>query len=36
MAGAKHRAPEENPERFVELVAEFLLATSPSAELARS
>jgi len=36
VAGAKHRAPEENPERFVELVAGFLLATSPSAELARS
>jgi pimeloyl-ACP methyl ester carboxylesterase len=36
VAGAKHRAPEENPERFVELVAGFLLATGPSAELARS
>jgi pimeloyl-ACP methyl ester carboxylesterase len=36
VAGAKHRAPEENPERFVELVAGFLLATSPSAQLARS
>jgi pimeloyl-ACP methyl ester carboxylesterase len=34
--GAKHRAPEENPEAFVELVAEFLLAVRPPAQLARS
>jgi pimeloyl-ACP methyl ester carboxylesterase len=34
--GAKHRAPEENPERFVELVSRFLLAVRPSAQLARS
>ena len=36
VAGAKHRAPEENPERFVELVSGFLLAARPSAQLARS
>jgi pimeloyl-ACP methyl ester carboxylesterase len=33
--GAKHRAPEESPERFVELVNDFLLAARPSAEVAR-
>ena len=33
--GAKHRAPEENPERFVELAYEFLTTVQPSAELAR-
>jgi pimeloyl-ACP methyl ester carboxylesterase len=32
---AKHRAPEENPERFVERVSEFLTMVRPSAELAR-
>jgi pimeloyl-ACP methyl ester carboxylesterase len=36
VAGAKHRAPEENPGRFVELVSGFLLAARPSAQLARS
>ena len=36
VAGAKHRAPEENPGRFVELVSRFLLAARPSAQLARS
>ncbi len=34
--GAKHRAPEENPEGFVELVADFLLAVRPPAQLARA
>ena len=34
--GAKHRAPEENAERFVELVSEFLTTVRPSAELART
>jgi pimeloyl-ACP methyl ester carboxylesterase len=34
--GAKHRAPEENSERFVELVNEFLLAASRSAPVAES
>jgi pimeloyl-ACP methyl ester carboxylesterase len=34
--GAKHRAPEENPERFVELVSEFLTTVRSSAEPARS
>ena len=29
--GAKHRAPEESPERFVGLVSEFLTAVQPSA-----
>jgi pimeloyl-ACP methyl ester carboxylesterase len=33
--GAKHRAPEENPERFVELLSDFLLAARPSAQFAR-
>jgi pimeloyl-ACP methyl ester carboxylesterase len=32
--GAKHRAPEENPERFVELVNDFLRAARPPAEVA--
>jgi pimeloyl-ACP methyl ester carboxylesterase len=34
--GAKHRAPEENAERFVELVYEYLLTVQPSAEVVRS
>jgi pimeloyl-ACP methyl ester carboxylesterase len=34
--GAQHRAPEENREAFVELVADFLLAVRPPAQLARS
>jgi pimeloyl-ACP methyl ester carboxylesterase len=34
--GAKHRAPEENSERFVEMVNEFLLATATSAQEAES
>lgn len=34
--GAKHRAPEENPERFVELVFEFLLSVQPTPELVRT
>jgi pimeloyl-ACP methyl ester carboxylesterase len=34
--GAKHRAPEENSERFVEMVREFLLAAAPSARVAES
>jgi len=32
--GAKHRAPEESPEPFVELVNEFLLTAKPSAQVA--
>jgi pimeloyl-ACP methyl ester carboxylesterase len=34
--GAKHRAPEENSERFVELVNEFLLSASRSTQVAES
>jgi pimeloyl-ACP methyl ester carboxylesterase len=34
--GAKHRAPEENPEGFVELVSGFLRAARPSGLVARS
>jgi pimeloyl-ACP methyl ester carboxylesterase len=34
--GAKHRAPEENSEAFVEMVNRFLLAASPSAQVAES
>lgn len=30
--GAKHRAPEESPEAFVELVNEYLLTARPSAQ----
>jgi pimeloyl-ACP methyl ester carboxylesterase len=33
---AKHRAPEENPERFVDLVDAFLRTVRPSARLARA
>jgi len=33
--GAKHRAPEENSERFVEEVYQFLTTVQPSAEMAR-
>jgi pimeloyl-ACP methyl ester carboxylesterase len=33
--GAKHRAPEENPERFVEEVYGFLTTVQSSAEMAR-
>jgi pimeloyl-ACP methyl ester carboxylesterase len=34
--GAKHRAPEENAERFVELVYEYLMTVQPSTEVVRS
>jgi pimeloyl-ACP methyl ester carboxylesterase len=34
--GAKHRAPEENAARFVELVYEYLLTQQPRAELVRT
>jgi len=34
--GAKHRAPEENPSQFVELVNEFLMTVQPTAETLRA
>jgi len=34
--GAKHRAPEENPEQFVEQVLEFLMKVQPSTSETRS
>jgi pimeloyl-ACP methyl ester carboxylesterase len=34
--GAKHRAPEENPERFVAMVDDFLRSVHPSVQSARS
>jgi pimeloyl-ACP methyl ester carboxylesterase len=36
VAGAKHRAPEENGPRFVELVNEFLMAQEPLAPVVKT
>jgi pimeloyl-ACP methyl ester carboxylesterase len=36
VAGAKHRAPEENGPRFVELVNEYLMAQEPLAQMVRA
>lgn len=36
VAGAKHRAPEENGPRFVEIVNDFLMAQEPLAPVARA
>ena len=36
VAGAKHRAPEENGPRFVELVNEFLMAQEPLAQVVKT